>query len=128
MKKPLHKRLGFLALTGATAWLMWAAPVAWTACTAMSVHMLTTECQPRMESGEQAQSMREGCLLQLGGISNYLAVPTTSVLMSAPAALPPAPLESLLRNPQVSVLAPFIDVSPPLRPRPLRFYYAVFLK
>jgi hypothetical protein len=123
----LHKRLKLLGLTTLVAWLMWATPVSWAACTAMSVNMLRTDCPHQTGDSQSSQDMTEGCLLQLGGFTNYLAVQPISVHVPAPA-LPPASLESLLRKPQVSTLAPLVDVSPPLRPRPLRLYYAVFLK
>lgn len=128
MKQSWHKRTGLLALAALVGWLTWATPVAWAGCTAMSLHMPSTECNAGTGCRTPMQQMQEGCLLQLGGFSQYVAAKPVSLHLPPPLAPPPAPLEALLRQPQVLVLAPFTDTSPPPRPRPLRLYYSVFLK
>jgi len=127
VKRSVHERLSLLGLTALVGWLLWMAPVTWTACAAMSVRMPMTECVSQPDCGTPFQHMTEGCLLQLGCFTNYLAIQPVSVQVPAPLA-PPALLETRLRKPPVSLLTPFIDVFPPPRPRPIRLYYGVFLK
>lgn len=94
----------------------------------MAVQMLSKDCTISAGHCAPMQQMQEGCLLQLGGFSNYLASEPTSLHLPTPLAPPPTPLDALLHKPQVLALVPFTDVSPPPRSRPLRLYYSVFLK